>query len=563
MKLFNATQRAVCGVLLICFVLSGCASEPTPPFKWPSAGEVRMMIETGPKKLPQGIDYYTPDSWLIKSDQTVVGPQSKSPQTPVEEALFKAIQGFPNIEMTKGQTCHARERRRAELAYPNESLSPVFLNYIRSRCGATKWDSYYTYVVKNSHAPLSPGWQDSKVDAWLGKVVQQHAKGRWVEAGIAALQKGKHTEIFLITSTPDVKIRPREMRVGDEKVEVVGQTYLRSPGSISAAITQGAIGNEYCRRDWNTELPRFRFVCNLNTDDEFATITLHHGEEGTILRPMVADFIVGARHLPPLTFVPSEVYAVLRQADLDKTKDFQAQLLDAINYLRRVNGLGPLSLEVKQSEVIAGLIPSVFSDDPETANQAYLAMEAGWEVEGRILDFGYDSSALLTLDVVDHLGWIMSSGSGRDDIFKPEAVSVGIGVRSKGKTTSTVVGTYSTIRDESVQRRAGRVLDVLNKARKDAGKKPFELRRGDQIRAVEVSDEVMSGDLDSEDVCSELFSIPGARHCYWGWSRSLSEFHVSKPLLNEERESITISVTVEEVPNSPHWQYRVWVVAYR
>lgn len=563
MKLFNVTQRAVCGVLLICFVLSGCASEPTPPFKWPSAGEVRMMIEQGPKKLPQGIDYYTPDSWLIETEQTIVGPQPKSPQTPVEEALFKAIQGFPNFEMTQGQTCHARERRRAQLAYPDKSLSPTFLEYVQSRCGATKGGYVYTYLVKDSHAPLSPGWQDAKFDAWLKKAVHQRSKGRWVEVGIAALRKGKDTEISLIASTPKVKIRPREMRVGDDKVEVVGESFLRKPGVITAAITQGAIGSEYCRRDWNTELPRFRFVCNLNTDDEFATITLHQGVEGEILRPMVAEFIVGARHLPPLTFVPSEVYAALREADLDKTKDFQAQFLDAINYLRRVNGLAPVTLEIEQSKVIAGLIPSVFSDDPEISNQAYLAMEAGWEVKERILDFGYDSSSLLTLDVVDHLGGMMSSGSGRDDILKPEAVSVGIGVRSKGKTTSTVVGTYSTIRDESVQRRAGRVLDVLNKARKDAGKKPLKLRRGDQIRAVEVSDEVMSGDLDSEDVCSELFSIPGARYCYYGWTRSLSEFNVSKPLLNEKRESITISVTAEDVPNSPHWRYRVWVVTYR
>lgn len=546
---------------MICFVLSGCASKPVEPFKWPSAAEIQVMIDTGPKKLPQGIDYYTPDSWLIETEQNVVGPRSKAPQIPVEKLLQKAISQHPNFEMTYGQSCNARETRRALLSMPDKTLSPTFLEFVKHRCGVTGASEMHMFTIKGTR-PFEEGWRDQKFEKWLDDLVREHSKKAWIEIGISALESGKSTVISVATSTPDIKIRPLNMSVGDEKVEVVGESFETKPISLFGTVTHGDIGHRWCKRDWEVETPKFRFVCELNPSDSFSRVTIYHGYEEAILKSPQGEFIVSSSGLPPNSFKPSAAYAALRRAGLDTKKDLQKQLLDGINYLRRQNGLAPVSLEVRQSEVIKGLLPSAFSDDVELSNRAYLAMEAGWEVEGDVLDFGYSGRTLKSSDVVDFLGVMLERGTARQDIFDPEAVSVGIGVRSDGESSSVIIGMYNTVKNESVQRRVNIMLDIINQAREDAGLEPFRLRRGDQLRAVEVSHEFMSGDLDEDDVCKAFWGR-GGKTCYWSTTSSLTRSSLRRRLLKKESEAITISVAVEKVPNSPHWRYRVWVVTYR
>src|SRR5690606_26714717 len=97
------------------------------------------------------------------------------------------------------------------------------------------------------------------------------------------------------------------------------------------------------------------------------------------------------------------------------------------------------------------------SENPKEQDEISLAIMAGWDVGGQIVNGNMQTNYLPNTDLVEHLDLILDSPEGRAFLLDPQLSTLAIGA-NLGSTTQLVMAGYHFAPEESIQRRTGQVL---------------------------------------------------------------------------------------------------------
>lgn len=546
---------------LICCVFSGCATTHQ-PYNWTSPAEVRTIIETTPKSLPQVRETFAPEEWEVATDQTITGHAPKNPKSPAELALVSLFKGDKSRVLSYTQTCAAREWWRAYTHSERKWFAPRVDRFVSNRCGAIGVGGRYAQLIRGGKSPFQPGRIEPSIKAWMEEILESQKDAPVLEFGILEAEWAGELVVVIVVQAPRILVEPRLMNVGGREVEFVGRAVSGSVERGFAVVTYGD-HMRWCRLDPSTKPPQFKVICPLNPEDPYAYIDLYLAGKGENLGSLSAELMVSPSGEPPKVYKPSKVEEVIRDHEFQEAMSWEAQFVDGLNAVRKSAGLHPVVLAREQSKTASGLLPAMRSDDVSLSNRAYLGLKAGWDLgDARIVSFGTSTSAIFGNDVQEHLSEHLNHGLSRMRALSPDTDVVALGVGQSEGSTMVTFAVYGVIEDETIQARANKVFEAINAQRKELGRRPLSLRLDAQVKALDLIKKFDVGELDEPDVMEGICDFDGADECNEYWVESLNYWSMDSDILDEDAKQVAIGVSGVPLPNTPHWTYILWIVTF-
>lgn len=282
--------------------------------------------------------------------------------------------------------------------------------------------------------------------------------------------------------------------------------------------------------------------------------------------PVEGAPVEGAETAPePKAEMPKRV-EVIPQPKIGRTAGtYHQDVVTLVNAIRERQKLSPIGLEKAQSDTVAKLGAALMaSENPKEQDEISLAIMAGWDVGGQIVNGNMQTNYLPNTDPVEHLDLILDSPEGRAFLLDPQLSTLAIGA-NLGSTTQLVMAGYHFAPEESIQRRTGQVLRKINAARKGLGLPAAKESKKMRGVAVAISDRLNRGE-DMEDTADAMMNTMVKKHNrgvrgYMQRVANLDEIQLPRAVL--ARKSLTLSVAVGLAQDEGFpWSEYIVVISY-
>ncbi|QED28725.1 hypothetical protein FRD01_16075 [Microvenator marinus] len=598
----------------------GCGGSAERQIQFPSAQRVQQLAQSAPAPNLEDTKLVLVDEWALIQSPQVAGGVPLRTTNPVESILGGMIRAGDGLEMTEAAACTANEIAR----YIQENGKPAgaIETFIARRCGLVHPSVQFTYRTSDRRLePKDIRQIQSDIQADVDSI---RALGRPFEVGMALYATDKGSVLSLIYSEKEVEVEPFNMQIQGTQAVIQGTSNMPNVGYMWASVNQGTHGYETCELDARVELPKFRVVCNILVDDPYTSIAIYQKERDRFLGYPAASVIVASGKQPTNVYRTPRIRAELMaradeenpvsevevaeanmeagvkgtepsagdSAPVDATAEaatepkaempkrvevipqpkigrspatYHQDIVTLVNAIRERQKLAPIGLEKAQSDTVAKLAAALLaSENPKEQDEISLAIMAGWDVGGRIVNGTMQTSYLPSTDPVAHLDLILDSPQGRAFLLDPQLSTVAIGA-NLGSTTQLVMAGYHFAPEESIQRRTGQVLRKINAARKGLGLPAAKESKKMRGVAVAISDRLNRGE-DMDDTANAMMATMVKKHNrgvrgYWQRVASLDEIQLPRAVLAKKSLTLSVAVGLAQDEGFP-WSEYIVVISY-
>jgi hypothetical protein len=241
------------------------------------------------------------------------------------------------------------------------------------------------------------------------------------------------------------------------------------------------------------------------------------------------------------------------------------QFISMVNQVRAQIGVGPLSLEQRQSATITRLAPHFFAAvgggaGEDVAETVALGIIAGWDVNGLVQSGAFTSGWLASSQEVPSLVELfLAHPGGREVLLDPRVSRVAVGsfVEREHGALAAVVSTYALHGSEGTSAQVKRLLERLNaeRAKKNLDPVVWVATPGDTDARIA---ELLQSDDAKPQEALELFTdgaMNTLRRSVRGFmiqASSLEELELPEELLTRGQLGVMISVAVHR-PKAEPW----------
>jgi hypothetical protein len=471
---------------------------------------------------------------------------------------------------TEAMRCVARELGLFYLEHrgqPTESLR----RFITVRCHAS------VPQVRMAHfsADISPGADEAQVFEELAPRFRENLgralAGGSRTAGLWYGRKGGHVVVILAWGQRRIHLEPVSPFADPAGGFSLEGEVLEPVVGINALINRGRFAVESCKPDETVALPRFRFLCQADTRDPQALVSVSLRAPDRLLASNGLDALVW-----PGRFTSNEY----RNPKFGKRRlvteedPVAEEFVALLNEARKEAGLEPVELDRDQSAAAQRLTPFFFASmqgqGPSLHTEMIvLGMIAGWSVQGAV-ESGHFTAAwvMRSTDLAELLGSALEYPVSREALLASDIDRIAVGgmlATAEGLDgMAALIGTYAVFSGGSQDELTTRVLEQLTAARAARGQGPprelVELASLCEGAAIGVE----SGES-PEDVLNALLkaSVQVLRRPVTGMITEVTDLSaVSLPdeYLDEPGLSLAVVVTHEKRPGEPRGRYVVMIV---
>ncbi len=425
-----------------------------------------------------------------------------------------------------------------------------------------------------------------------------------MDLGIGMFSNEQQAYIVISTSQKTLEIQPINMHVEGTKVEIQGTSLMPNVGHMWASINQGTHGFEACERDERVVLPSFKFTCNVFPGDPYAAISIAQKEKEKFLGEQAAGLFVASNKQPDNVYRPPRIrYELLDRAtntnpvetevveaevqegesaptaELPKQLRFtplpqigrradtyEADIITLINAVRTGQNLTPITLESAQSKTVTLLAPTLFNTaDSKLQDEVAMAIMAGWDVNGAVVNGDFQSGRFASSDPVEHLDALLDEPDGRAHLLAPGLSSLAIG-SNLGKISQVVLAGYHFAPQQDAKRHIGQVFRKIDTQRQQLGLPPATESKKNRSYAGTVSSKIAKNEMDVDDASNKLMEKMVAKHNrgvrgYVMRVNDLDEIQLPRPVLARKDLTVSIAVALHQDPGFPWYEYVV-IIAY-
>jgi len=382
--------------------------------------------------------------------------------------------------MTLGMACVAREVGRVVLAY-GQAPSTRLYDFILARCGAGV-GTVALSTWQTTGSPLDPAAAEARIDQALARPPAGVIASPGLVLGGWYGESDGQRLLVLVHGWERLGLAPVPMDARGRQFVTVQGTKPSGVESVTALITHGESGFADCR-SVGGEGRKFTLRCPVLASDSAAWIDVIENGRRRALRTKTLTLFVSPDGTMPEVYVEP---VITTTAIGDSTT--AQRIGDAINDLRNQHGLPLVSLEVRQSEEVAELLPhfmAAIHDESraELADTIILAIIAGTHVE-TLIQNAQCLHFTTTLAANEGLDRAVARASmfplARSILLDPEARGVAIGVRANqaGSLAAVMLSTYDPPRQEAYPSLEASLHEQLDLARIERGL-PLALRMED------------------------------------------------------------------------------------
>lgn len=593
-------------VVCLTAVLSACSSSshlPDNPF--PSREATDALLKRA-SQVPAASA--TDAEMLALEEWPLVGPFpaeiGSTPLTAVEGLngdLTRAIATASSLQPTEQLDCVARQH--AEFFREHQkSVGPRLRAFVDLRCGMADpkvglWRLTYTTTASPEEV-----WASNKDDVlkWANEQLQKES-GK--EFGIRAISTSDKVMFVLVQTPRSVDIANRTMVQPDGKVRVTGRVRSEKIEAIAASVTKGDWGFSNCTHDESVSLPDFAVECEISPEDAQVRLVISEKERGRLLGKVYAEMMVSTRELPdryqspairraiaslpavvednpPVAPVAPEITEAapeplapqqpsprpspLLETSSDEDK-FVAEVTRVVNHVRQQANLPPLTLSAKQSAFNQRILPLFWSQSVEEQNQAVLAVLAGWDVQGFVVDGNLNTTHTPSWDPSTYVDSLLETPGGRQLLLDPNlgGLALGAAMDQDGRGRMVAVSSYAFMPDQEYQARVKAALHNLNEGRKKRGRPEF--KESVKLRGIarDLAAKIARNEIDPDEAGEELaeqYSAKYKKGCQYMvmYRRSLEDFPVEQ--FDSARGRAAVMVAPYRPEGFPWGYYAVVVV---
>lgn len=484
------------GLAFVLFAI-GCSSSSSylPQNNWPSKEAAEKLAN---RPLPQNAAPTeerppTVDQWALVGEL----PQSFGYTKPIfnttwETEVESLVVKNAKHRVSGAEMCVAQQVGAFIAAHGVFPDRPVE-SFIGARCGTTSYGTRMMSLSYDNGPEPDAAWGTHKVEIsqWVTENLQKFSSA---DVGIAAINQDGILRFILIVSKRDLDIDPMPF-VQSGTVVIRGRSNVSNTARVTAAITKGEFGFASCERDSRISYPAFAFTCPVESTDSFAYIDLSVGREGRILgsaagRVMVApstppqEYVIAAiRRAVALSLdAPENPHSELKGVPIVETSAqpdlYATEVVRVVNHVRGQAGMPPLTLAVDQSKFNSKIAPFMFSEearaDVDAENETAMAVLAGWNVDGFIVQGAFQMAGMGSLDPSAFVDSVLESSSGRRLLLAPGVSTLALGTVPDGDGVDVVASSYEFLPQMDFNKRVGEALRDLNRLRAQRNLPPLK-----------------------------------------------------------------------------------------
>lgn len=484
------------GMAFLLFVF-GCSSSSQymPENNWPSkeasealANRPVPKVTAAPKKARLVVEQWG----LVGELPDHFGYSKPELNTNWEKGVEAIVAQNAKHRMSAAAMCVAQQSAEYFAAYGDFATEGV-KQFIGARCGATSQSFGVSWLSYEDVVDPAAAWSDDRagISKWVGGRLD--GSGAF-DVGVAARHHDGVLRFFLVNAERSLDFEYTPF-VHADSVVIRGTSNVANTASIGATITKGEFGFASCERDSRIAYPAFVFTCPIEASDSFAYVDFSVAKEGRFLASFSGRVMV-ASATPPQSYMIPAIRRAVAQAPVSQgdsiqtatglpivaasqSRDgFSAEVVRVANHVRAQAGLEPLTLAVAQSKFNSKIAPFMFSEEAEadvdSENEASMAVLAGWNVEGFIVDGFFRTLGISNTDPSSYVDAVLESASGRRLLLGPSVSTLAIGTVADGDGVDVLASSYVFLPEMDFNRRVGEALRDLNRLRAQRNLPPLK-----------------------------------------------------------------------------------------
>jgi hypothetical protein len=549
----------------------GCAGGSQPDTRFPTASEIARLGDAPAPAHVGNPDQKDVDTWDLKDPPSqAVENVPHAPATPWERLLADAAAKRQGLLWTpESMHCFAQQAGQfvlGEGGIPSDELT----RFMAARCGVADAEISMAHVTANSASNAN---DDQLFTSGRPSAEQLIAKylgsGNQVAGMWAGRDKGKFV-VMLAFGTRAAKLDrvPVSPSAGNHVV-ITGEV-LTPTEHVEALGNFGKFGFRRCAVDERVRLPRFSIDCETNPDDPSTAIEIAAFPPGRILGRFVASLLVWPAGRVANRF---ERPSFGIGTTMGTGPGFPANLVTALNQVRKDAGLGEVVFNAEESATAARVAPHYFAAmtgaAPEShADTIVLGLRAGWQVSG-LVGYGHFTSSLTRKpsDAGALLVSALNRPSGRQTLLDPDIKVIAIGpvISREESVLAGVFSTYTLLEPTATKKEVADVLRVLNDKRKARGLGPVTLIDSLQATAAGTARSIEIGDRSPDDAVHDLLekSANALGGGVQGWFVAADKFDrlpFPDKLLTAKSARVAMGIAHYKPSGSPWGAYGVLIV---
>lgn len=464
-----------CGVVgalaLASVACGGGGGLGTPVAVFPSRGDLEE-VASGEAKAVTPMKTVDVPSWRIETEVPEVG--SAYPAETVWDRLLAAyVTEHGRGRLSAELRCAALETARFYATaggFPDDGTR----RYLTERCGATTPSIRMSTLTGVVPAGVTDAAIASQYEPSVRELFEKAELRPTTDVALGVARAGTEVGVVLYSANPVARLSHFSPLATGESVTVEGVVSQGSDFALGL-VNQGATGVRACEPDRKLKLPQFRMSCPFLASDEQTRIEVATRKPGRVLMEVELSASLRRSEEAGLEYAPPVPAATAVAAD---ALAFQTVLFSTLNDVRAAAGAGPLTLEVKQSEMNQRLAPhffeAAFTGQDEVVDRIGLGVLAGWDVAGLIRDGGvYWGVVTSTRSPARFLSYALESPLGRSILLDPEMTRVAIGAGGLAPSGAmALVTTYSFFQSRDHSADENKVFAELAKRRQARGQTP-------------------------------------------------------------------------------------------
>jgi uncharacterized protein YkwD len=574
------------GLAFVLFAL-GCSSSSSyiPQNNWPSKEASEKLANRPLAKAATSLQERRPavEKWALVGELPQgFGYSQPALQSTWETGLASVVSKNPKHRMSGAEMCVAQQAAAffaAHAELPDQGVE----SFIGARCGTTSYGYRVGLLTYDRDIEPDAAWgsQKAEISKWVTSSLGDFDSA---DVGLAALNHNGELRFFLVASERSLEMDPAPfMHAGS--VVVRGRSNVANTARIGASITNGEFGFATCERDSRISYPAFAFTCPVESTDAFAYVDFSVSREGRVLGSFTSRVLV-APATPPKEYVIPAIRRAVALApasegspnvdvkgvpivETSATREtFAAEVVRVVNHVRAQAGLEPLVHAAEQSKFNSKIAPFMFSEaassDVDSENETAMAVLAGWNVDGFIVEGAFQMGGVSTVDPSAYVDSALESASGRRLLLGPGVSTLALGTMSQGKGVGVVASSYDFLPQVDFNRRVGEAMRDLNRLRAQRNLPP--LKESIKLRGIarETATRIERNDMDLDAAgkkMAEQYMSKYNKGCRY-WRFVVSEFDdmdFAKELIETQKGRVSILVAPYR-PEGYAWGYYAIVI---
>ncbi len=490
-RVLESSLRGWFGCIAALGLTLGCASAtaPTPGGRvaggFPSAATIEQLKNGPPPDAIFASDLRDLGDWEL------VGPFpemiSAEPWTSgsIWDGLLSDVRNAAGTPVLATRSLHCVAREYARIALERSGRPDVSTQrFITGACNASVASvTYAQFAVEGVESLDEEQLYELMREQALPMLRAQAAAVARPVMGVAVARDGARAVLVQVLANRVVELEPVRTEVGpDGRIELRGRV-LGPAAAILGLATHGRYQVRACDPIGSVVLPAFHLACDLDPDDEWASITVAVQRPNRMLAESALHVLAWQHPAAKRSyrrFVYSEPRAV------SDTASIAPILLEELNGVRSRAGLAALTLDSAQTATATAVAPGFFAAaiggaDNEQTDLIALGVLAGWDVDGMIKKGEFAFGAVPeTRDVSVLLSAVLEEPMSRSALLAPDSKKIALGpllIESEGvPVLAMVFCTYEMLEPAGIDAEAEQLFDRLAATRAERGlAEPYQL----------------------------------------------------------------------------------------